>query len=109
MDHAEFDELECKVTKLNSSMVLIKEIRNGYIAHRNAGMTVEEIFNKYEIIPDKIRDVILETTEIINTMAREQGMVNVIFESERSSRSALLLLETMGGIEERNKDTKKLK
>ena len=32
MNHAEFDELECKVTKLKSRMIPINKIRNQYIA-----------------------------------------------------------------------------
>jgi hypothetical protein len=47
------------------------------------------------ITPNQIRALIDETTGAINHIARELGITNTIFESDRGERATLRMLETL--------------
>lgn len=73
----------------------IKSIRNKTISHNEAALTREEVFDRYGITPDEVRELIHEICEVLNQVGRRIGYPNGISDGERSEHAVIAMLETL--------------
>lgn len=82
---------------INGALIIdrLKEIRHSFVAHQNLKLNVEEVFERANITPNKLRNLVYETANLVNMIARSHGISNVVFESERSFDSTMGLLRAL--------------
>jgi hypothetical protein len=73
----------------------LSKIRHLFVAHQNAGLSTEEIFNLADITPNDLRDLIYQTADLVNQIARSRGRTNCVFESDRGFNSTIQLLTAL--------------
>ncbi|MDO8926509.1 MAG: hypothetical protein Q7U94_06320 [Sideroxyarcus sp.] len=70
-------------------------IRNRTIVHNEHSMPRRKVYKVNGITPNQIRLVIDTVCATINRAARDQGITNTIFESDRMERATLGMLEKL--------------
>lgn len=73
----------------------VLEIRNSVIAHKNAGLTEEEVFSRARISPRDIRDLVDAATSVVNQLLERAGLAERVFTDKRVSLDTLKALESM--------------
>jgi AbiU2 len=79
----------------NEIVKRVMAIRNKSIAHNEHGITRKKVYEINGVTPDEIRDLIDATCNAINEAARDLGINNPIFDSNRSEQATLNMLETL--------------
>ena len=70
-------------------------IRNRSVVHNEHGISRQKVYEVNGVTPNELRALIDATCTAINQVAREIGIVNTIFESDRSEKATLNMLETL--------------
>lgn len=70
-------------------------IRNRSIVHNEHGISRSKVYELNGVTPNELRAQIDAACAAINHAARELGVVNTIFESDRTERATLRMLETL--------------
>ncbi|MGO4811890.1 hypothetical protein AB4156_20215 [Cupriavidus sp. 2MCAB6] len=70
-------------------------IRNKTIAHNEYAIPRKKVYDVNGITPNELREIINVVCEVINGTARELGITNTIFDSDRGERATLAMLETL--------------
>lgn len=76
-------ELQQKIDELQDIWLKIKLVRHNVFAHRSETYQAESAFRAANLTPDEIRGFILQSRQIVATIANEAGMPS-IFEQEIS-------------------------
>jgi len=70
-------------------------IRNSSVVHNEHGISRNKVYELNGVTPNELRALIDSACAAINLVARELGIVNTIFESDRAERATLNMLETL--------------
>ena len=70
-------------------------IRNRSVVHNEHAVSIEKVYQLNGVTPNQLRDLIDATCQAINLAARDLGIVNPIFESDRTERATLNMLEVL--------------
>lgn len=73
----------------------VMSIRNKTIVHNEHSMPRTKVYKINGITPNQLRQVIDTVCAAINGVARDQGITNRIFESDRLESATLRMLETL--------------
>ena len=74
----------------------VMTIRNRSVVHNEHAITRSKVYKlNGGVTPDQLRDLIDATCNAINQVASQVGIVDPIFESDRSERATLNMLETL--------------
>ncbi|MFZ2207075.1 MAG: hypothetical protein WAV22_00240 [Porticoccaceae bacterium] len=73
----------------------VMAIRNKSVTHNEHGITRCEVYKLNGVTPNELRDLIDATCKSINEAAWELGINNLIFDSDRTERATLNMLETL--------------
>jgi hypothetical protein len=89
--------VEAELSPLTARVARIDTIRNQTVAHNQTGLIRKEIYEANGVTPNEIRELIDKTCTVINQVARELGMSEIIFESMRFEEATLALLKALQG------------
>jgi hypothetical protein len=89
--------VEAELSPLTPRVARIDTIRNQAVAHNQTGLIRTEIYEANGITPNEICDLIDKTCTVINHVARELGISEIIFESKRFEDATLALLKALQG------------
>lgn len=70
-------------------------IRNRSVVHNEYAVSIEKVYQLNGVTPDQLRDLMDATCQAINLAARDLGIVNAIFDSDRAERATLNMLEVL--------------
>jgi AbiU2 len=70
-------------------------IRNRSVVHNEYAVSIEKVYQLNGVTPNQLRDLIDATCQAINLAARDLGIVNPIFDSDRTERATLKMLELL--------------
>ena len=70
-------------------------IRNSSLVHNEYAVPIQKVYQINGVTPNELRGLIDAACTSINEVASELGIVNTIFESDRSERATLKMLETL--------------
>lgn len=87
--------LEQEVSPHTALVARVMGIRNKTIVHNEYAFSRERVYEINGVTPNEIRDLINVTCRILNDTARELGVSNTIFDSDRHERAVLQVLQTM--------------
>jgi hypothetical protein len=73
----------------------VMRIRNKSVVHNEHAITRNKVYEINGITPNQLRQIIDTVCATISTAARELGLANTIFESNRFERATLGLLERL--------------
>ena len=73
----------------------VMSIRNRSVVHNEHAISRSKVYQVNGITPNQLRDLIDAACSSINGAARDLGIVNTIFESDRVERATLNMLETL--------------
>ena len=91
------DYVEAELSPLTERVARIDTIRNQTMAHNQTGLIRKEIYEANGITPNEICELIDKTCAVINHVARELGISEIIFESKRFEDATLALLRALQG------------
>lgn len=87
--------IETALKPLAPRIKRVLKIRNQSIAHNEYALPRKKVYETNGITPNEIREIINVVCGAINETARELGINNTIFESDRLERATLALLGTL--------------
>ena len=87
--------ISTRLNPLRTRITAIMAIRSQPLVHNEHAVPRTKAYKLNGITPNQIRALIDETATVINHVARELGISNTIFESDRSEKSTLRMLETL--------------
>ncbi len=70
-------------------------IRNKSVVHNEYAVPIEKVYEFNGVTPNQLRDLIDATCQAINLAARDLGIVNPIFDSDRAERATLNMLAVL--------------
>ena len=70
-------------------------IRNRSVVHNEHAVSIAKVYQLNGVTPNQLRDLIDTTCKAINFAARDLGIENPIFESDRAERATLNMLEVL--------------
>ena len=73
----------------------VMSIRNRSVVHNEHSISRHGVYQINGITPNQLRDLIEAACSSINGAARELGIVNTIFDSDRAERATLSMLKTL--------------
>lgn len=73
----------------------VMAIRNRSIVHNEHGISRSKVYELNGVTPNELRALIDAACAAINHAARALGIVNTIFESDRTEQATLSMLETL--------------
>jgi hypothetical protein len=87
--------IETELSPLTARVARIDTIRNQTVAHNQTGLVRKEIYGANGIAPNEICELIDKTCAVINHVARELGISDIIFESKCFEEATLALLKAL--------------
>lgn len=84
-----------QLNPLRERITAIMGIRSKSLVHNERLLPRTKVYEIHGITPNEIRALIDKTAETINSVARELGITNTIFEGDRHERAAISMLETL--------------
>ena len=85
----ELADVRERLKKHEQAKAGVLEIRNNVIAHKNAGLTERQVFEKAKIRPRMIGDLVNELAAVVNFFAERENWSNRIFVSDRVAEATL--------------------
>jgi hypothetical protein len=65
------------------------------VAHNEAAISRDQVYETYGVAPDEIRDLVSEVRNTVNELSQAIGSLNSISEGGRSERAVLAMLEQL--------------
>jgi hypothetical protein len=87
--------IQQQLKPLTGLLKKVLAIRNKVIAHNEFSLPRTKVYQIHGVTPNQIRDLIDQTCEVINHVAREIGFSNTIFDSDRHQRATISMLERL--------------
>ena len=84
-----------QLNPLRKHITAIMGIRSQSLVHNEQALPRTKVYQINGVTPNQIRALIDKTAETINYVARELGITNTIFESDRGERATIRMLETL--------------
>ena len=84
-----------RLNPLQSRITAVMGIRSQSIVHNNHALPRAKVYQLNGITPNQLRELIDKTSDVINHVAGELGITNTIFDSDRSERATLRMLEVL--------------
>ena len=69
--------------------------RSRSVAHNEAAISRDQVYETYGVTPDEIRDLVSEVRNTVNELSQAIGSLNSISEGARSERAVLAMLEQL--------------
>jgi hypothetical protein len=89
------DHLKDKISPFDPRIRAVIGIRNKSLVHNERALPRQKVYRLNGITPNQIRELIDVTCEAISHVAFELGINNTIFDSDRSERATLKMLEVL--------------
>jgi hypothetical protein len=77
--------------------VKVSRLRNDAFGHRNAELTIKEVFAGVQVTPDEFKQLIVGTQELLNSVSKEDGGSVHIFNTG-AREDTLRLLEDLNRV-----------
>lgn len=84
-----------RLNPLRPRITAVMGIRSRSLVHNEHALPRTKVYKVNGITPNQLRQLIDETSGTINHVARELGIANTIFESDRGERATIRMLETL--------------
>lgn len=84
-----------QLNPLRKHITAIMGIRSQSLVHNERALPRTKVYQINGVTPNQIRALIDKTAETINYVARELGITNTIFESDRGGRATIRMLERL--------------
>ncbi len=84
-----------QLNPFRARITAITSIRSQSLVHNERTLPRAKVYKINGITPNQIRTLIDKTCDTINYVARELGISNTIFESDRGERATIRMLETL--------------
>jgi hypothetical protein len=88
-------EIARQLKPVESYVKRVMRIRNRSVVHNEHAVPRNKVYQVNGITPNQLREVIDAACSSINAAARELGITNTVFESDRAERATLNLLEAL--------------
>jgi hypothetical protein len=89
------DYISKQLNPLRKRITAIMGIRSQSLVHNERALPRTKVYQLHGITPNQIRGLIDKTANTINSVARELGITNTIFESDRHERAVIRMLDTL--------------
>lgn len=92
---SESGDVRLRMEKNKATIDGVIAIRNNVIAHKNAGMTENQVFKSAELKPRMIGALVEEVASIFNFFAKREGLSNRVFVSDRVTEATLGVIKSI--------------
>ena len=99
-DHGFYEEAELIESGLKAHEKVasrILAIRNRTVSHNEHGVTRDEVFKRYGVTPDEIREFVEAVRIVLNEVGRRLGWPTEISAGQRQEQAAMALLRRLAG------------
>jgi len=88
--------IRTRLAKFQAVREGVLEVRNHVIAHKNAGLTERQVFQRAGLRPRQIAELIEESTEIVNSFAERENCSIRVYPNEPLINATLGIIRSAG-------------
>lgn len=92
---AEAETIKSQLNPHKDLVGRILGIRNKSASHNQADLSLDEVYEKYRVTPDEIRQLINDVCAVMNMVAKALGSTNSISDGSRHEKAVIRLLEAL--------------